>query len=248
MANMTVSHQPKYSESIHKFMARELNIRLYRLITGNKRIPDNKQYLTLANIQDKSPSSEINQMVIADLLSPYQFVGIDNSKTYIKANKKNHPNALWHDGDWNVLLSTRQFDPALVYLDSTHFGDKLPALKTLKNTLDACVQDTLVICNVMETNPRSGLGEFLDTTVLLEGLLYKEIPAKYKDWNKSKETKSWKEIENSDIVIPSYGYQTAKTLMKSYIFYKGFLPPEHKLDKLFADFEIWCDDFEETSL
>lgn len=244
---MIATHQPKYSESPHKFMAREIIPWLYRLASGNKKIPHNKQYLTLANIQDNSPTSEYNQMVnYSKLIDPSQFVGIDNNKIYIRKNKKTHPEATFLCGDWNVVLSKKQFDPAVVYLDSTHFGDKLPALRTLKNTLNICGDDTLVVCNVMETNPRSGLGELLDTKILLENLLHKEIPAKYKDWNKDKNHKSWQETENSHIYIPGYTYQTAKTRMKSYIFYKGFIPSENQIQNLFTEFTAWCDSFEKN--
>lgn len=242
---MTVTHQPRYSESPHKFQARELNVRLYKLITGKNKAPKNKCYLTLANIQNKSPTSEINQIVESGLFSKDQFVGIDYDKIYIKKNQKNHPEATWLHGDWNVILSGRNFDPALVYLDSTHFGDKMPALKTLKNTLDICGDDTLVICNVMETNPRSGLGDIpIDTTVLIKNLLYKEIPSKYKDWNKEKHNLTKEEIENSSIFIPAYQYKTSKTLMKSYIFYKGVIPSESVFEKEFNNFQKWCKDFE----
>lgn len=226
-------------------MARELNIRLYKLITKNTKAPENKCYLTLANIQDKKPTSEINQIVASGLFSKKQFVGIDYDKHYINKNIKNHPEATWLHGDWNVILSGRNFDPGLVYLDSTHFGDKLPALKTLKNTLDICDFNTLVICNVMETNPRSGLGEnIIDTTVLVKNLLYREIPAKYKDWNKTKENPTKEEIENSQIFIPAYQYKTSKTLMKSYVFYKGVIPSKSVFEKEFDNFSRWCDDFE----
>jgi len=246
MKTMSVSRQPKYCESPHKFMARDIIPSLYRLFSGNESIPEGKQYLTLASIQDKSPRSEVNQMVNSGVCTRKQFVGIDNNKKYIKRNKKAHPEATFICEDWNVLLATRQFDPAIVYLDSTHFGDKLPALRTLKNTLDICKNETLVVCNVMESNPRSGLGEFLDSKVLLESLLYREIPAKYKDWNRSRDCKSWSQEENSNIYIPSYTYQTAKTLMKSYIFYKGFMPTEEEIESLFSEFKIWCNDIEKT--
>lgn len=246
---MIIAHQPKYSESPHKFMARELILRLYRFLTGRSKAPENKFYLTLANIQDKSPTSEINQVIGSGLFKKKQFVGIDYNKWYINKNKRNHPEATFICDDWNVFLSRREFDPALVYLDSTHFGDKLPALKTLKNTLDACEDDTLVICNVMETNPRSGLGNIpIDTTVLVKNLLYNEPPSKYKDWNKENHYLTVDEIENSSIFIPAYKYQTSKTLMKSYVFYKGIIPSKDMFEKEFKDFTKWCDNFEKESV
>jgi hypothetical protein len=239
------THQPKYSESPHKFMAREFNIRLYRLITGNKKIPQNKCYLTLANIQDNSPFSEVNQMVDSGLLYKNQVVGIDYEKNYIKRNKKNHPESTWIHGNWKTILSARDFDPALIYLDSTHFGDKLPALETLKSTLNICDHGTLVICNVMETNPRSGLGDIpVDTTVLISKLLEDNIPAKYRDWNKHRDFLTLEEIEKSEFCVPNYNYCTSKTLMRSYIFYKGKIPTELEFKNEYENFEKWCSEFE----
>ena len=69
---------------------------------------------------------------------------------------------------------------------------------------------------------------------------------KYKDWNKDKNHKSWQETENSHIYIPGYTYQTAKTRMKSYIFYKGFIPSENQIQNLFTEFTAWCDSFEKN--
>jgi len=243
--SMTISHQPKYSESIHKFQARELNRRLYKFITGRDSIPSDRCYLTLANEQNNSPTSEINQLVCAGLLLPEQFVGIDFDKDFIKKNKKNHPLATFKHGDWNVFMSKREFNPAFVYLDSTHFGDKLPALKTLKNTLASCKNETLVVCNVMETNPRSGQGDIpIDTTILIENLLWSEIPSAYKEWNKEVKNPDPEFTENSLIYIPAYRYKTSKTLMKSYVFYKGVIPKEAEFITFFRDFDKWCEKFE----
>ncbi len=242
-----MNNQPNYHESMEKYMARELCPRLYKLFTKKNKIPKNKQYLTLANIQVNSPTSEINQMINSNLISANQFVGIDNNKNYIDQNTQDHPEALFFHGDWNLLLSKRCFNPAIIYLDSTHFGNRLPAVKTLKSTLDICDYGTLVICNVMETNPRSGFwGEYLDTQCLIENLLYKEIPAKYKDWNLDSNLKSWEEIENSSIYIPAFNYQTSKTLMKSYVFFKGAIPSEEVMTNFFEEFTVWCNKFEKS--
>lgn len=243
----TITRQPKYNESPHKFMAREFNRRLHRLYTGKDGVSKNRQYLTLANIQDKSPKSEINQLVNSGLIIPSQFVGIDYNKHYINRNKKNHPLATWIHGDWNLILENPDIslNPELVYLDSTHFGDKLPALKTLKTTLNICQEGTLVICNVMETNPRSGLGEtVLDSKVLIEKLIDGETSSKYRQWNTHKKNLTLKEAELSNILIPSYRYKTSKTLMRSYIFYKGQSISDSTLQKEFKDFDLWCENFE----
>lgn len=249
MNNMPTKHQPKYSESPHKFMAREFNIRLYRLITGNFCIPRNKQYITLANIQDRSSTSEINQLINAKFIEKHQFVGIDNEKKYITRNKKAHPEATFIYGNWNSVILSRQFEPALIYLDSTHFADRKPALDALRNTMSICDQGTLIICNVMETNPRSGTGtsehSLLNTNVLISGLLEDQIPAAYMDWNKHKEMTSIKEANSSFMRVDSYDYRTTeKTKMRSFIFYKGVLPPESEIRKEFDKFDLWCSDFE----
>jgi hypothetical protein len=245
MIAMPTTSQPKYSESPHKFMAREFNKRLYRLITGNHSIPSDKQYITLANLQDRTPTSEINQYVSSGLLLPNQFVGIDSEKKYITRNKKNHPNATWIHGKWNIIISSNNFNPSLVYLDSTHFADRPPALETLRNTLGICDHGTLLICNVMETNPRSGLGSLLDTTALVSGLLEDQIPAAYMDWNKDKENASMEEIKNSSMRVESYTYRTTdRTLMKSFIFYKGVLPSQLEIQNEFKKFDSWCSELE----
>lgn len=246
--------QPNYSESIHKFEAREFIIRLKKLITGKVEISKNKHYVTLANLQDKSASSEINQMINAGVITPDQFVGIDYNKHFINKNKRFHRDSTWIHGDWNVILSSRKFDPEIVYLDSTHFASLPPSrtsdrdppvVNTLKNTLNACKEGTLVVCNVMETNPRCGLGEqILNTTDFIEKLLHKEHPAKYRDWNKDHDRLTMQDIENSEMRVPHYRYKTNKTLMKSYIFYKGILPSEDIMQKEYAEFDKWCDDFE----
>jgi hypothetical protein len=239
--------QPDFIHSPHKFMAREFNIRLYRLITKNYSIPENKQYITLANIQDNSPTSEINQYVSAKFLKKYQFVGIDNEKKYITKNKKTHPEAKFIFGNWNSVILLEEFNPALIYLDSTYFADRKPALDALKNTMSICDEGTLIICNVMETNPRSGLGCFstLDANVLISGLLEDQIPAAYMDWNKHKKNVSIDEISKSLMKVYSYNYKTtSRTKMRSFIFYKGVLPRESEILREFKEFDSWCSELE----
>lgn len=244
---MPTKSQPKYSESPHKYMAREFNIRLYRLITGNYSIPKSQQYITLANIQDKSPTSEINQLVAAKLLDKSQFVGIDNEKRYINKNKKTHPEAQFIYGNWNSVILSGNFNPSLIYLDSTHFADRKPALDTLRNTISICDEKTLIICNVMETNPRSGVGfsSLLNTNVLVSGLLEDQIPAAYMDWNKDKDYTSISAVGESMMRVDSYDYKTTdRTKMRSFIFYKGLLPPESEIKKEFQKFDFWCNELE----
>jgi hypothetical protein len=242
MNNMTSTTQPKYSESPHKFMARELNMRLYRLITGNYSMPINKQYITLANVQNESPTSEINQFVNSKLLIKSQFVGIDDSKRLINRNKKLHPQAEFIHGDWNKVITSNNFNPGFIYLDSTYFADRKPALDALRNTMSICDQGALLICNVMETNPRYGTGTDLNAQALISGLLEGQIAEAFIDWNKNEENPTVEDNENSIMNIFSYVYRTTgKTKMRSFLFYKGVLPLESQIDKLFDEFDSWCE-------
>lgn len=81
-----------------KVKAREENVNLYRALSGLRFIPKDRQYWTLANRQDASPDSEINQLVSLDLLSKSQFHGVDRSIALIEANRADHPEAHWHAG------------------------------------------------------------------------------------------------------------------------------------------------------
>lgn len=243
MIIMKTKSQPKYSESPHKFMAREFMRRMYVLTTGNPSLPYNKQYVTLCNYQDKSPTSEINQLVSSKLITKSQFIGIDNTKKYINRNRKNHPEAEFLHGDWNLVIGSNEFNPGLIYLDSTYFADRKPALDALKNTMSICDHGTLLICNVMETNPRSGIGFSLNAEQLISGLLADQIPVAYMHWNKNKENLSIEEINSSVIRVDSYDYRTTgKTKMRSFIFYKGVLPTEDAIQKEFEEFDFWCRD------
>lgn len=235
--------QPKYSESPHKFMAREFMRRLYLLLTANTSIPVGKKYITLCNYQDKTPTSEINQLVSSGLLTKNQFVGIDNEKRFVTLNKKNHKEAEFIHGNWSKIIRSGLFDPGLIYLDSTYFVDRKPALDALRHTMSICDKGALLICNVMTVNPRSGTGVFLNAPQLISGLLDGLSPVAYMDWNKDKENYSLEEISNSVMRIPSYDYRTTdKTKMRSFIFYKGVLPPEEIIKKEFDDFDSWCCD------
>lgn len=240
MISMPTTHQPKYSQSAHKFMARELNRRFYILFTGSACIPKERQYITLANDQDCSPTSEINQYTLSKLITKSQFVGIDNDSNYIKKNKKRHPEAKFIHGDWNAKIRSG-LNPGMIYLDSTYFADKKPALDALKTTMSICNEETLLICNVMETNPRSGLGLNLDAQALISGLFHNQIPEAFIDWNRNTESPTIEENENSIMNIFSYVYRTTgKTKMRSFLFYKGLLPPEHIIKNEFEEFDLWC--------
>lgn len=236
-----LTKQPYYSKSVAKYMAREVYIDpLYRLLTGNHNLPDLRQYWFLCNKQDDTEGSEIFQVTKQKrhhgvFAKPQQCFGVDKDKSIIKINKKIHPNANWFDDEWTkVIKGQDNFNPGIVYLDTCYFGDRYPALHALKQTLDICPEETLVICNVMMSNSRAGLGDKLfDESAIIENLLFSQHPEAYASWNISPEDKDVN-------IFHSYEYQTSCTPMRSYIFFKGVLPKEDLIKKEFDKFRDWC--------
>lgn len=228
--------QPLYSKSVTKYMAREIHIGiLYPLLTNNLSIPQDKHYWYLCNLQDNSEGSEIVQVTkqrsFGQFATLNQCYGVDYQKNIIKKNKKCHPSSNWICDEWTRAIKNNNFDPALVYLDTTYFADRYPATKALKETLDKCKAGTLLIANVMMNNSRAGTGDDLfDQNALLDNLLTNEHPQKYAKWNVS--------CNDEDVnVFHSFDYKTSKTLMRSYVFFKGTLPDENIIKNEFDKFK-----------
>lgn len=235
-----VTKQPDYCKSVAKYTTRELHIDpLYPLFTGNKGLPDPRQYWFLCNLQDNSKGSEVFQLTkkrsYGVFAKPEQIYGVDKDKNIIKKNRRAHPNINWFDEEWTRIIKGHQnFNPGIVYLDTTYFADRYPALRALKATLDLCPKETLVICNVMMSNSRAGLGNnFFDENAIIENLLYSQHPEAYASWNVSPEDKDCN-------IFHSYEYQTSCTPMRSYIFFKGVLPKEDLIKRKFDKFKDWC--------
>lgn len=232
---------PSFSVSPAKYMARELHMGfLYPLLTGNYRIPEGKGYWYLCNEQPNSEGSEYHQLTMLKRDSghafarPDQCYGVDRSLRTIKKNRKLHPESNWICAEWNEAIQDQTiFNPALVYLDTTSFADRMPALNALKDTLLRCKRETLVIANVMMSHPRAGSGDVLfDENALVNNLLGGDHPETFAAWNVSPER------EQKHIVY-SYEYRTSKTLMRSYVFFKGVLPSS-RLREEFDKFKKWC--------
>lgn len=236
---------PSFSKSHAKYMARELHIGfLYPMLTGNLTIPEGKSYWYLCNEQSDTEGSEIYQLTIKPRESngrtyffarPEQCYGVDRSSSIIKKNKKLHPNSNWLNKEWNEAIQNQSiFNPALVYLDTTSFATKFPATSALKETLRLCNRGTVVIANVMMNNARAGEGEdFFDKDALIENFLSNEHPETFAKWNVSPE-------DDKANLFHSYEYRTSKTLMRSYIFFKGVLPPTSLIMEEFNRFKSWC--------
>lgn len=238
---------PSFDKSVTKFVARELHIGyLYPLLTGNYLLPSDKGYWYLCNLQTKKEGSEIHQLTTLlrsrggrdqgyVFATPEQCYGVDRSRNIIKKNKKNHPKSNWIAAEWNDAIQDQSmFRPGLVYLDTTSFADKMPAVNALSETLKMCDKDTLVIANVMISNARAGLGDrLLDDEALIENLLAEQHPETFAAWNVSPE-------DPTQNVFHSYEYKTRKAHMRSYVFFKGTLPTEARMAEEFARFNDWC--------
>lgn len=243
------SKQPLYCKSVTKYLARELHIILYSLFTGNFCIPDPKQYWFLCNLQERTDTSEVHQLTKerdSGVFVPMERIyGVDRAKSIINKNKKYYPNVNWICSEWERVVrlasgkNNKYFDPALVYLDTTSFGDREPALDLLKETLNLCKKDTLVICNLMMNNPRAGLGDVLfDPNIIINNLFKSDNQEAFKDWNISPYNKK-------EQIFYSYQYQTSCTVMRSYIFFRGTLPKDSLLVKKFKEYRDWCNLFSE---
>ena len=134
-----------------KIAAREENIKLYRTLSGLDRLPEGKQYWTLSNRCDQSPSSELSQLVRSGLLVPSQFHGVDQDAELIRLNRIDHPSAHWYHGDWNAAIAFADFKPGLIYLDTKNESGRL-ALNLTASTMVRCPVDTVLLLNVCQSS------------------------------------------------------------------------------------------------
>jgi hypothetical protein len=197
--------QPIYHKSSYKLNAREQNAIAYERLTKVHSIPKDRQYWTLCNSQPLDAGSEIVQMVNLGACKKEQFHGVDRDEAIIEQNKIWHPTANWHFGDWiEVIEGYEDFNPALVYLDSTSFADHRVALNLTVRTMFLCPRGTVLIVNAMLNDPRSS--KQFDPDKLVYDLR-SEVP--------SMELNKW------DTTVSNFQYSaTGRTYMISYVFYK----------------------------
>jgi hypothetical protein len=139
----------------YKVLARAEGIRLFRAMTGRRSIPSGQTYWTLCNRQGVEPDSEINQLVSEGVCTKSQFVGVDYDAALIEQNRIDHPEAKFICGEWTEAIMT-DFNPALVYLDSTGTADCPHTADLCTRTMQRCPVGTVLLCNVMLTNPYTG--------------------------------------------------------------------------------------------
>lgn len=131
-------------------------IQYFRKESGIERIPPDRQLWSLCNKQSTKPTSEINQLVKAGLITKRQYYGVDRDIRNIRNNKRNHPTAHWFHGEWNVILRKNKtlFRPALIFLDSTSMAGTSSLLQTVQKTMLMCPPGTFLFINLMLNNPR----------------------------------------------------------------------------------------------
>lgn len=196
--------QPVYAESSPKMEARSQNVALYRRLTGNHRIPANREYWTLANVQPLHEGSEISQMVDEGLITKSQFHGVDRDTAIIAVNKRWHPEAHWYAGEWEDVIAVEDFNPALVYLDTTSFADQHTAIALVTETMMLCPAQTVLFANLMLNSPYSGR-KFNPNTIL--AAIGKSVPAR--------------ELEQWNLSVENFEYTTTgKTHMLTYVIHK----------------------------
>ena len=146
----------QFDNSVDKFEARKKNVEFFRSKTGLESIPPRQCYLTLCGLQSDEPTSEINQLVNMGLIKKTQYYGVDRGRRTIRDNRKTHPTAKWFLGEWRDIISTRNFRPAIIYLDTINFVGAETVIELTEQTMYFCPVGTFLFINVMLNNPHSG--------------------------------------------------------------------------------------------
>ena len=119
--------------------------------TGLNRLPRNKEYWSLCNLQDpKEPQCEIEHLTQAGFIDHQQYHGVDRDKKVIEYNKKNYPMVDWHHGEWYATLCFTDLTRlGFVHLDTTYFANSSIAWKMAANTMTLCPSGTFIGINVI---------------------------------------------------------------------------------------------------
>lgn len=187
------------------------------MLTGRLSIQKNRSCWTLCNLQDRSEGSEIVQYLSTGFINkPSQFFGVDSDFELIEKNKEMHPDANWIPDDWYYAIRSSVFNPEFVYLDTLLCLNNSAAARILVDTMDLCPNKTTIVANFCANNPRFGKtgSDLFDKISLLENMKKEMHPISLRKWNID---------ENFDFPCISYLYMTSKTIMRSYIFYKGIV-------------------------
>lgn len=225
---MSKHKQPVYSKSSNKSFARKTNMQIKQIVTNRRSIKKDRSCWTLCNEQDESAGSEINQYLVTGFIhSPSQLFGVDNDQTIIEKNERTHPEANWIHDDWYHAIRSRIFNPEFVYLDTLLCLNNPAAARMLVDTMMLCPDKTVIVANFCANNPRCGKigSDLFEKTILLENMKKEIHPVSLRKWNIDK---------NFEFPCISYLYVTSKTIMRSYIFYKGVIDSNKIIEKISA--------------
>lgn len=234
---MSMSKQPSYNKSHHKFVSRKTNMDICYLLKNRRTLRN--QCWTLCHYQDNSEGSEIVQYLNNDFISsPKQLFGVDNDKELIEKNEETHPEANWIHNDWYYAIRSNKFwnkrlqkwksfnfNPEFIYLDTLLCLNNPAAARMLIDTMDLCPDGTVIVANFCSNNPRCGKtgSDLFDKTILLANMMKEAHPISLRKWNVD---------DNFNFPCISYLYSTSKTIMRSYIFYKGFVDSKKVIREL----------------
>jgi hypothetical protein len=142
-----------------KVLSRVELVQRARRILGGPSVPKDRQYWTLCSVQDASPRSELGQLSRAGFLKPEQFHGVDRNAKVIQANRRRHPQAHWHEGDWEDVLNAAvlagEFRPAVVNLDTMCHSGGPELARLVRATMTRVPDGVPVFVNAVTRDPRS---------------------------------------------------------------------------------------------
>lgn len=198
------SEQPLYYTKEEKIKAREQIVLAYRDLTGNYKIPEDKNYWTLCNEQPDIEGSEINQLAKIGLIKKSQFYGVDydiQNSGIIERNRKTHPEAHWFKGEWLRVLDDNydRFNPALIYFDYTFTVVSPKTYRNLAGTMNICPPDTVIAANIMISDGHSNRKYSVDDFV-------------NRIWRNVVYASKWKLLDKY------YPYKASHTKMATFIF------------------------------
>jgi hypothetical protein len=156
-------------------------------------------------------------MVSLGLLTKNQFHGVESwYKEANVLNRANHPEAHWYDEAWeDVLLNHENFNPGLIYFDSEFTVESKEAARMTAATMRRCPYGTVLIVNVMLTNPYKGV-VLQDTQVLLDNIAQHFTDTELEAWDWFGEG------------FDSYTYSgSGRTVMLSLTLFKQEAPNDH---------------------
>lgn len=198
--------QPAYWKLESKIKARSENVETYQKLTGRSSLPIDRGYWTLCNYQPpQEEGTEIVQLERLGFVKKSQFFGVDWDENIIEQNKEWHPEAHWYHGEWiKVIREQDNFNPALIYLDVTKFADRIGAANMVASTMHLCPIDTVLLVNVMLSDPRSSVK--FDAAMLVQRIVKSVGTFELKKWAAK---------------VDNFEYNaTRKTNMITYVFYK----------------------------